>query len=183
MADKGALAEGAGPCPLLDDGFTDVFRGVPFGRTLKRDPMTAPLMERNSLIGGMPGQGKSSGARVIMTGAALDPTAEPRIAVPDTNFDFEALKPRCSVYIMGAETERIEEIRDELRRLHQEVQERGELLVRYRVPATSPATAPTAPPTSSGTTSPTTRCSARARTGAGTGQPNSSPARTAELRS
>jgi S-DNA-T family DNA segregation ATPase FtsK/SpoIIIE len=135
VADKGALAEGAGPYPLLEDGFTDVFKGVPFGRTLKGDPMTAPVMERNTLVGGMPGQGKSSGARVIMCGAALDPTAELRIAIPDTNFDFEALKPRCSVYIMGAETERIEEIRDELLRLHQEVQARGELLVKYQIPA------------------------------------------------
>lgn len=135
VADKGALVEGAGPYPLLDDGVTDVFRGVPFGRTLKGDPMTAPLMERNTLVGGMPGQGKSSGARVIMTGAALDPTAELRIAVPDSNFDFDGLRPRCSVFIRGAETERIEEIRDELLRLHQEVQERGELLIKYQVPA------------------------------------------------
>lgn len=89
VADKGALAEGAGTYPLLDDGACDVFKGVPFGRSLRGDPVTAPLMERNTLTGGMPGQGKSSSARVIMCGAALDPTAELWILVPDTNFDFE----------------------------------------------------------------------------------------------
>jgi S-DNA-T family DNA segregation ATPase FtsK/SpoIIIE len=135
VADKGALAEGAGPYPLLTDGVTDVFKGVPFGKTLRGDPMVAPLMERNSITGGMPGQGKSSAARVIMAGAALDPTAELRIWVPDANFDFEVFQERCSRYVMGAEDEKIEEIRDHLRELHAEVQRRGELLIRYETPA------------------------------------------------
>ena len=48
-----------------------------------------------------------------MTGVlelALDPTAELRIWIPDSNFDFEAFRPRCSRYVMGAENERIAEI-------------------------------------------------------------------------
>jgi S-DNA-T family DNA segregation ATPase FtsK/SpoIIIE len=135
VADKGALAEGAGPYPLLEDGSVDVFKGVPFGKTLRGTPLTAPVMERNTLTGGMPGQGKSSAARVIMAGTALDPTAELRIWVPDANFDFEAFRPRCSRYVMGAEDERISEILDDLRELHAEVQARGELLVRYEIPA------------------------------------------------
>jgi DNA segregation ATPase FtsK/SpoIIIE, S-DNA-T family len=32
VADKGALAQGAGPYPLLEQGAVDVFKGVPFGR-------------------------------------------------------------------------------------------------------------------------------------------------------
>ncbi|WP_075332949.1 cell division protein FtsK [Pseudonocardia sp. Ae717_Ps2] len=136
VADKGALAEGAGAYPLLDDaGTVDVFKGVPFGRNLRGTPVVAPLMERNTLTGGMPGQGKSSAARVMMAGAALDPTAELRIWVPDANFDFEAFRPRCSRYVMGAEDERIAEIAEHLRELHAEVQTRGELLVRYEIPA------------------------------------------------
>jgi DNA segregation ATPase FtsK/SpoIIIE, S-DNA-T family len=135
VADKGALAEGAGPYPLLHEGLVDVFKGVPFGKTLRGTPLLAPLMERNTITGGMPGQGKSSGARVMMAGVALDPTAELRIYVPDANFDFEAFKPRCARYIMGAEDERIEEILADLRELHAEVQSRGELLIRYEVPA------------------------------------------------
>lgn len=135
IADKGALADGAGPYPLLDEGGVDVFKGVPFGRTLRGTPVTAPVMERNSLCGGQPGQGKSSAARAIMAGAALDPTAELRIWVPDANFDFEAFKPRCSRYVMGAEDERIEEILHDLRELHAEIQSRGELLIQHEIPA------------------------------------------------
>ncbi|MFC5831417.1 hypothetical protein [Nonomuraea insulae] len=135
VADKGALAEGAGPYPLLTAGTTDVFKGVPFGRTLRGDPMIAPLMERNTITGGMPGQGKSSAARVIMAGAALDPTAELRIWVPDANFDFECFKRRCSRYVMGAEDEKIERILFHLRELYAEVQSRGGLLIEYQEPA------------------------------------------------
>jgi DNA segregation ATPase FtsK/SpoIIIE, S-DNA-T family len=134
-ADKGALAEGAGPYPLLTDGVVDVFKGVPFGKTLRGEPINAPLMERNTICGGMPGQGKSSADRTIMAGAALDPTAELRIWVPDTNFDFEAFRLRCSRYVMGAEDEKIAEILEHLRELHAEVQARGELLIKYETPA------------------------------------------------
>jgi S-DNA-T family DNA segregation ATPase FtsK/SpoIIIE len=135
VADKGALAEGAGAYPLLAEGVTDVFKGVPFGKTLRGEPITAPLMQRNTLTGGMPGQGKSSAARIIMAGAALDPTAELRIWVPDANFDFEVFRPRCARYVMGAEDDKIAEILEHLRELHAEVQARGELLVKYEIPA------------------------------------------------
>lgn len=135
VADKGALAEGAGPYPLLESGFTDFFKPVPFGRTLRGDPIGAPLAERNTITGGMPGQGKSSAARVLMLGAALDPTCEIRIWVPDTNFDFEAFRPRCSRYVMGAEDDDVRRIRDDLLELKAEVQARGERLVRHAVSA------------------------------------------------
>ncbi|MEU6781524.1 hypothetical protein ABZ912_20150 [Nonomuraea angiospora] len=141
VADKGALAEGAGPYPLLTEGVVDVFKGVPFGKTLKGDPIVAPLMERNTITGGMPGQGKSSSARVIMAGAALDPTAELRIAIPDTNFDFEVFRRRCSRYVMGDENEKVEWILWDLRELYEDVQARGRLLVEHEEPAVTRALA------------------------------------------
>ena len=137
-ADKGALNEGAGPYPLLDGGSADVFKGVPFGRTLRGDPVMAPLMERNTITGGMPGQGKSSAARVIMLGAGLDPRAELWIMIPDINFDFELMKRRCTRYVMGAEDEHVATIRDWLSDLKEEVQRRGQLLVDHEIPAVTP---------------------------------------------
>lgn len=135
VADKGALAEGAGPYPLLTEGSADFFKGFPFGRTLRGTPVIAPVAERNTIVGGMPGQGKSSAARNLVAGAALDPTCELRIWVPDANFDFEAFKPRCSRYVMGAEDEKIAVILKDLEALHEEIQERGRLLVKYEEPA------------------------------------------------
>jgi S-DNA-T family DNA segregation ATPase FtsK/SpoIIIE len=134
IADKGALNAGAGPWPLLSDGLTDVFKGIPLGRTLKGDPVYIPLMGRNTIVGGMPDQGKSSVARIIMAGAALDPTAELRILIPDSNFDFKAFEPRCSKYVMGADDDSIRAIRDQLLWLHAEIQDRGDLLVEYGEP-------------------------------------------------
>ncbi|MEV0291003.1 cell division protein FtsK [Kribbella sp. NPDC050820] len=135
IADKGALTEGAGEYPLIGGGLVDVFKGVPAGKTLRGDALTAPVMERNTITGGMPGQGKSSAARAIMIGCALDPTAELRIWVPDVNYDFEVFKPRCSSYIMGADDDSMKAIRDQLVNVHEEVQRRGELLLRYEVPS------------------------------------------------
>jgi DNA segregation ATPase FtsK/SpoIIIE, S-DNA-T family len=135
IADKGALAEGAGEYPLLGGGLVDVFKGVPAGKTLRGDARLAPIMERNTMTGGMPGQGKSSAARAMMAGCALDPTAELRIWVPDTNFDFEVFKPRCGSYVMGADDDSMKAIRDQLVNVHEEIQLRGELLRTYEVPA------------------------------------------------
>jgi S-DNA-T family DNA segregation ATPase FtsK/SpoIIIE len=133
-ADKGALEEGSGPYPLLEEGFVDVFKGVPYGRTLRGDPLTAPIDGRNTIVGGMPDQGKSSAARIIAAGCNLDITVELRIWVPDSNYDFEVFRPRCSRYVMGAEPEHIEQIRDDLLELHAEIQTRGDLLVKHQQP-------------------------------------------------
>jgi S-DNA-T family DNA segregation ATPase FtsK/SpoIIIE len=129
IADKGALAEGAGPYPLLDSGFTDVFRGLPFGKTLRGDAVRVPVIGRNSICGGIPEQGKSSAARIVAAGYTLDITTELRIYVPDLNFDFQAFEPRCSRFVVGAEDEYIRQIRDELAELEEEIQRRGQLLI------------------------------------------------------
>jgi DNA segregation ATPase FtsK/SpoIIIE, S-DNA-T family len=129
IADKGALEEGAGPYPLAEGGFTDVFRGLPFGRTLRGDPIKIPVIGRNSICGGAPEQGKSNGARVTAAGYTLDIVTELRIFVPDLNYDFEPFKPRCARYLMGAEDEHIEAILGELEWLKEEIQRRGQLLI------------------------------------------------------
>lgn len=129
VADKGALDDGAGPYPLLDEGLADVFRGLPFGRTLRGDPVKIPVIGRNALCGGAPEQGKSNAARVTAAGYVLDTSAEIRIYVPDTNFDFERFEPRASSYVMGAEDGDLERIAGELEELYEELQKRGQLLV------------------------------------------------------
>ena len=134
IADKGALEEGAGPYPLLEDGFTDVFKGLPFGKTLRGDPIRIPVIGRNTICGGIPDQGKSSAARAVACGYALDITTEMRIYIPDTNFDFDWFRPRLSRYVMGAEDEHIERILGELEELKDELQVRGQLLVDYEQP-------------------------------------------------
>jgi S-DNA-T family DNA segregation ATPase FtsK/SpoIIIE len=69
----------------------------------------------------------------VTCGYTLDVITEVRIYVPDTNFDFEAFKPRCSRYLMGAEDEVIERMLEEQELLKEELQARGQLLVDYGV--------------------------------------------------
>lgn len=135
VSDRGALDAGAGPYPLLSEGVVDIFDGVPIGKTLRGDPAIAPMIERNSLVGGLPGSGKSSAARTLLAGAILDSTVEAIVLCPDSNADFTAVEPRCSTFIVGAEDEKVAQIRDTLAALHADVQKRGDLLIRYEEPS------------------------------------------------
>jgi DNA segregation ATPase FtsK/SpoIIIE, S-DNA-T family len=106
VADKGTLSGGAGPWPLLDDtgsdgGRVDVFCGVPFGLSQRGLVVNAPLIGASWLIGGRPGQGKSSALRTLLLGAALDPTAELWMFVLGESPDFDPFAPRLSRYRMG----------------------------------------------------------------------------------
>lgn len=131
VADKGKLRTGAGPWPLLHDGEVDIFNGVPFGRSQRGRILNAPIMERNYLIGGMPGQGKSSAGRTLCLGCVLDPTVEVKIYVFATNPDFDSFIPRLSTYVKGDDDDAVQAGLIELRMLREEVTRRGKLLERY----------------------------------------------------
>jgi S-DNA-T family DNA segregation ATPase FtsK/SpoIIIE len=131
VADKGKLGRGAGAWPLLHDGHLDVFDGVPFGRSQRGHVLAAPMLERNYMIGGQPGQGKSSAARTLCLGCALDPTVELRVYVFASNPDFDPFTPRLSRYVKGDDDDAIEAGLTELRDLREEVTRRGKLLERH----------------------------------------------------
>lgn len=128
VADKGTLAGGAGDWPLLHEGTADVFEGVPFGLTQRGLIVNAPLLEANWLIGGRPGQGKTSAMRTLLLGAALDPTAELQVFVMGESPDFEPLKPRLSRYRMGMDDSVAADAVAALRDLTEEMERRGRTL-------------------------------------------------------
>jgi S-DNA-T family DNA segregation ATPase FtsK/SpoIIIE len=131
VADKGKLRMGAGPWPLLHDGEVDIFDGVPFGRSQRGQVLNAPIMERNYLIGGMPGQGKSSAGRTLCLGCALDPSVEIKVHVFASNPDFDPFPPRLSSYVKGDDDDAVQAGLIELRTLREEVTRRGKLLERH----------------------------------------------------
>lgn len=137
VADKGKLNTGAGPWPLLDDGDLDVFEGVPFGRSQRGDVIVAPIFEANYLIGGRPGQGKSSAMRTLMLGAALDPTVELWAFVFGESPDFDPFRPRLTRYAMGLDDEVFEQAIQALRDLLAEMERRGKLLRTHNTPRTN----------------------------------------------
>jgi S-DNA-T family DNA segregation ATPase FtsK/SpoIIIE len=128
IADKGRLGKGAGDWPLLHDGTTDVFEGVPIGRSQRGQVIYAPLFECNYLAGGKPGQGKTNFSRVLALGAALDPTAELWAFVMGQSPDFAPLEPRLSRYAMGMDDTVAEAAVAALRDLLVEMERRGTVL-------------------------------------------------------
>jgi DNA segregation ATPase FtsK/SpoIIIE, S-DNA-T family len=88
-------------------------------------------MERNYLIGGMPGQGKSSAGRTLCLGCVLDPTVEVKVYVFASNPDFDPFTPRLSAYVKGDDDEAVQAGLIELRTLREEVTRRGKLLERH----------------------------------------------------
>jgi S-DNA-T family DNA segregation ATPase FtsK/SpoIIIE len=121
VADSGVLSRPAPEYPLLHDGAADVFAGVPVGVSQRGDLVTFPLVEANFVFGGMMGQGKSNGCRVVMLGAALDPLAQLWVHVFAGNGDFDAYQPRLARYHRGATDEVTAAGLDSLRELYEEV--------------------------------------------------------------
>ncbi|MGH3754885.1 MAG: hypothetical protein ACRDRP_19745 [Pseudonocardiaceae bacterium] len=138
VADKGTLGAGTGPWPLQHEGTTNVFDGVPLGKTQRGAVINAPLFEANYLIGGRPGQGKSAVMRTLLLGAALDPTAELWVFVMGQSPDFKPFQPRLSRYAMGMDDSVAAAVLQALGDLLAEMERRGKLLERQ--PGSPPKT-------------------------------------------
>jgi S-DNA-T family DNA segregation ATPase FtsK/SpoIIIE len=84
---------------------TSVFDAHPFGTDARQRPISTVLFERNFLLGGQPGSGKSYGARTFATIAALDPTCEMKIAEFKGTGDFLDMAGLCTTYAVGVDDE------------------------------------------------------------------------------
>jgi S-DNA-T family DNA segregation ATPase FtsK/SpoIIIE len=137
IADKGKLGGGAGPWPLLHEGSVDVFEGVPIGKTQRGQLIYGHFFERNWIVGGRPGQGKTALVRILVLGAALDPTAELWVFVIAQNTDFKPFAPRLSRYQVGMGPDVAAAVQA-LADLFAEMERRGKLLA--TLPGSPPAT-------------------------------------------
>ena len=138
IADKGKLGGGAGPWPLLHEGSVDVFEGVPIGKTQRGQLIYGHFFERNWIVGGRPGQGKTALVRILVLGAALDPTAELWVFVIAQNTDFKPFTPRLSRYQVGMGPDVAAAAVQALADLFAEMERRGKLLA--TLPGSPPAT-------------------------------------------
>ena len=93
-----------------DGAKTSVFDPIEFGHDQRQRPVSTILFERNWLIGGVPGSGKSYFARALALAAALDPTVEFKIAEFKGTADFGDLNDAglCSSYVCGVDDEALE---------------------------------------------------------------------------
>ena len=84
---------------------TSIFEPHPFATDARGRPIEIILFERNVLMGGQPGAGKSFGARSLATIAGLDPTCELKIAEYKGVGDFLDMADLCTDYACGVDDE------------------------------------------------------------------------------
>lgn len=128
VADQGSLSGPVPPWPLLSEGTADYFKGVPVAVSQRGEPIMGKLMAANWMVGGIMGSGKSSLVIALLLGAILDPLVEVEAYVMAYNVDYDPLRPRLRALVKGDEDEQIEAAVRALRRLRDEVTERGKLL-------------------------------------------------------
>jgi S-DNA-T family DNA segregation ATPase FtsK/SpoIIIE len=87
---------------------TSVFEAYEFAFDQRLRPVKTILFERNFLVGGVPGSGKSYGARTLAYIAALDPICELKIAEFKGTADFGDFAPLCSSYVCGIDDASLE---------------------------------------------------------------------------
>ncbi|MDX3747469.1 zonular occludens toxin domain-containing protein [Streptomyces sp. AK08-02] len=128
VADQGSLSGAVPPWPLLTEGTTDYFKGVPVAVSQRGDQIVGKLMATNWIVGGIMGSGKTSIVVSLLLGAILDPLVEAEVYVMATNIDYDPLKPRLKTLVKGDDPEQLKAALDRLRSLTKEVTERGKLL-------------------------------------------------------
>lgn len=104
---------------------TSVFEPTTFCTDARQRAVKTVLFERNFLVAGQPGSGKTYGARTLATIALLDPTCELKIAEFKGVGDFLDFAPFCSTYVVGVDDEAFEAGRDIIAWALAEAERRG----------------------------------------------------------
>ena len=128
VADQGSLNGPVPPWPLLTEGTTDYFQGVPVAVSQRGEEVTARLMAANYMFGGIMGSGKSSLVIALLLGAMLDPLVEIDVYVMAYNVDYDPMRERLRTLVKGDDDEQVEAALEALRELRNEVTERGKIL-------------------------------------------------------
>jgi S-DNA-T family DNA segregation ATPase FtsK/SpoIIIE len=130
VADPGVLTKPVPPWPLLTEGTTDFFKGVPVALNARGEQVIGRLMAANYLIAGIMGSGKSSLVVALLLGAMLDPLVEIDVHVLAYNNDYDPMRPRLRSLVKGDDDEHVVAAMDTLRALASEVSRRGQELER-----------------------------------------------------
>jgi S-DNA-T family DNA segregation ATPase FtsK/SpoIIIE len=108
----------------------DVFKRIPFGVDPRGRAQSVPLIQHNTLIGSLPGQGKTSSVRVLACGAALDPSVELWLHENKGTGDLDSLACVSHRFVSGIDDESIKYAADSLKLLREEVMRRSAAIKR-----------------------------------------------------
>jgi S-DNA-T family DNA segregation ATPase FtsK/SpoIIIE len=119
------------PWPLLSlKAKVDIFKSFPFATDPRQRTITGALMERNWLIGAMPGAGKTFALRLCLLAAALDHRVDLRGYELKGTGDLDMLEDLCTEFGSGIDDATIGRALDMLRRLYAECERRGPIVKR-----------------------------------------------------
>ncbi|MFC0546641.1 zonular occludens toxin domain-containing protein [Kutzneria chonburiensis] len=128
VADQGSLTKPVDPFPLLTEGTTDYFRGVPVGINPQGKIVLGRLFQANWGVAGMMGSGKSTLIISALLGAMLDPLVEIDVYCMAFNADYDPLAPRLRTLFKSDEPDQIPVVLEALKKLMSELSERGRIL-------------------------------------------------------
>ncbi|MEU6264853.1 zonular occludens toxin domain-containing protein [Saccharopolyspora shandongensis] len=129
--DRGELRKPAPEYPLLHGGDADYFTGFPVGVSPRGTEITGHTFERNYVISGIMGSGKSTLVLALLAGAALDPLVDIDVFVFADNADYDPLKPLFNRFVMGDTDENVAACQDHIADLHADIAKRGKLLQKH----------------------------------------------------
>ncbi len=112
------------PWPWLRTGGGDVFAPLPFGIDPRQRRVDGHVIEHNWLLGSMPGQGKTSAVRVLVSAVALDPTVEMWIHELKGTGDLDPFEQCSHRFISGIDDESVGYAAQSLSLLRREVMAR-----------------------------------------------------------
>ncbi|MFD1046169.1 zonular occludens toxin domain-containing protein, partial [Kibdelosporangium lantanae] len=131
--DRGVLREPVPEYPLLHEGTTDFWAGFPIGVSPRGAEVTGAVNERNYVVSGIMGSGKTTLIVGLLLGAVLDPLVDIDVFVFAENADYDALKPCLNTFSAGDTPENVEACLDHIAGLHAELSERGKLLQKHGI--------------------------------------------------
>lgn len=118
--------------PLRRSGTADYFQPVPFGVDQRGRPVRLPMAETNTLVGSLPGAGKTAAVRSVLAGVVQDPTVELRLWELKGSGDLESFQRIAHTYGSGVDDETIGNCAADLRWVMGEVARRAEVLKELR---------------------------------------------------
>ncbi|MEV7264197.1 cell division protein FtsK [Micromonospora aurantiaca] len=86
-----------------DTARTSMFEPIPFAVDQRKRPIATTPFQRNFLVGGQPGSGKTFAGRALVLGALLDPTCEVWLAAFKASEDFYDVSEFCTRYVCGVD--------------------------------------------------------------------------------
>ncbi|WP_116245612.1 DUF3631 domain-containing protein [Nocardiopsis sp. FIRDI 009] len=102
---------------LAEKGSADLFKPLPFGADQRARPIDITLMFESVLIGAKPRMGKTFALRVLLLGAALDPTAELNVFELKGTGDCQSVEKVAHTYGSGADDDTLAACMNTLRRI------------------------------------------------------------------